>query len=613
MRELYILFLILFTPSITGLSYSNGSPENIVVGGYIFTYKGLYRDLGIKRIFSESLRNTLALFGNECVSGWNIIYDNDRVYVNSTVYGDIVVEKYLIGRFENLSYKALLIHIRSVEAPAKPSIIFQLKHVRPRYVSLVYIIFSLSNTYMDKPDRFVRNALDPLFNTLIDLGILDPAYGLTQYLGSDPRYLDEVEKQVILARYFFLGTIYLNPDSGSEGIVYDLLYNGVNDYELALLAAHYAQYKGLDYIVVEYGFNGRRYWFTLVESHTPLSPVDRIFSDLECWGKRLYIVAGTQDNLWHWIKLSSNGVEYIRYYRLSGKRLVDVDSGVCRFRIDRPNGWILVRSLSTPGKVVIYYCSTDYHVNYIGPACLVLNHKYNIYYGYREDDRVIDDLIRSNTRGIIRGRNRFIEYLFPWIKGYAVIHREGKRVYENRTSSIEMKGDKEKLLSYNFSELINITIPHNIISALVPIAAVWVITVYIIVFLFIKPKHRSRHKLLSSKHPAYMAGEIHGSIDKRLFVDRTIELNLRERIINIFSQVIHVLSKSVEKKPWETHREYGLKIMENLGRGVHSIYHRLCILYEKARFSKRPVCKNDLDEAVSLYNKLTRSIDERFS
>jgi len=482
------------------------------------------------------------------------------------------------------------------------SYLFKFSLIRPCNIPSIYLIFKLSNDKIFDPDSFIEKILIPIINELLKLDVLNPKCSFTRFANLDPRFIDKQERLLLIARFLLLESTLLNSNSNSTNILYDFIYNGVNDYELAFIAAKISIKLGFSPIIINYEYQDTKYWMTLVNSKIYLSSVDRLFT-LQCnnidSGRNKYrIISGTSNNLWHWILIITGRIKHINYYKISNNRLTAIRENVCSFNGENYS-WILIESLVDIDKTLIYYCDQE-SIEDIGAGCLLVNYafyKFQKQYMFQPielDLNEIEEYIISRTRKSLIGKNEFLYMMYPWYfneaKSNGVTDISNKTSTENKTS--------------NYIEVL-ISLPAYIYLPL----SIGSISILYFIVLFYYIKYRKKYKLSKSLHKSILAkeGETSEDIVSKYF-SKTLRIGIREQIVGIFTYILGILSKYTYKNPWETHREYGERIKRLIGGNVYKLYMKIGKLYEKAKFSTNLVTKKDLEEAWDIYNKIDNEI-----
>lgn len=595
-----LLMLIVFgTPTFA----TEVSPNNFTIGKYIFIYLGNYRGSDVSTVFNQSLSYTISKFTHSSI-GLDISFSkNDIVYINKSYYSDFTISKYLIVASppSAMIFKSIIIVVDD-GSNTSASYLFQLRLIRPCRVPMIFIIFKLSLHRIMDIKHFIQDIILPLMRELVNLDILNPKCSFTRFTNIDPENMDDREKLLLITRYFLLESILLNSSSNSTSIVHDFLYNGVSDYELAYIGAMIGAELGYNPIIIKYVYKNNSYWFTIVDSKIYLSSIDRLFT-LQCYGidnvlREYRILVGTENNLWHWILILGGRVDALRYYGLSNGTITLLNNGICRFSA-RNYGWLLVQSLEGINRTLIYYCSRE-SMEVIGPGCLVVNYAYYLFqkeYLYRNLELDFDEIekyISSRTSDNLLGRNNFLLMIYPWFYYSYSFNKLGTSY--NQTIYRNISIDKSGLV---------ITMPAYVY---IPLAISTLVIVYLVfLFYYVKIFRKPRFKNVFVEEGI---GEV-SSIDreaKTSYLGETLKIGVREGIVGIFSHIIDILSKYSWKKPWETHREYGERIKKLFNETIRSLYMRICVLYEKARFSYKEITIKDLEEAWNIYYMINNEV-----
>jgi len=599
------IIVVLLIISLLPVSHPATPHSNIDVGNFTFSYCCRYGSSYVKEIFHRSLVYTLHKFYNN--TGFTNVYFNDQdiVYINETTYNDFYIRKYLIVDHLSkiLSFRSIIMVIDDDESN-NVSYLFRFNLIRPCNIPSIYLVFKLSNDKISDLDSFIEKILIPVMNELLKLDVLNPKCSFTRFANLDPRYIDDKEKLLLIARFLLLESTLLNSNSNSTNIIYDFIYNGVNDSELAFIAAKISIKLGFNPIIINYKYQDTKYWMTLVNSNIYLSSIDRLFT-LQCLngdsGRSKYrIISGTSNNLWHWTLIITGRIRNVNYYKISHNKLIAIKDDVCNFN-EENYSWLLIESLIDIDKALIYYCDQE-SIENIGAGCLLVNYafyKFQKQYMFQPielDLNEIEEYIISKTHNSFIGKNEFLSMIYPW---YFSKMKSNELISTNSKTRTE----KENKSSNNLEVLISI--PAYIY---IPLSIGFLSIIYFIM-LFYYIKYRKKYKFTKSLRRSILAEEKEASEDiLSKYLSKTLRIGIREQIVGIFSYVLDILSKRIYRNPWETHREYGERIKRSVGGTIYKLYMKTSKLYEKAKFSTNLVTKKDLEEAWDIYNKIDNEI-----
>ena len=600
-----MILLMLMIPGASLLS-TTPTPSNFIIGEYNFVYSSLYGESDIVVIYNQSLSYTINRFTSSSIELNVSFTKNDVVYVNESIYDDFHIRKYLIvvNPPSTMIFKSIIIIVDD-GSNTNVSYLFQLRLIKPCHIPIIFIIFKLSPEKIIDTKYFIEEILIPLMNELLRLDVLNPKCSFTRFTDIDPSYIEHKEKLLLIARYLLLESTLLNSSSNSTNVLYDFLYNGVNDYELAYIGAEIGVELGYKPIIINYVYKNSSYWFTMVDSNIYLSSIDRLFT-LQCYSEKgdfreYRILAGTENNLWHWILILSNRVNELRYYNISNGSIVSIDEGICRFDVRR-YGWLLMQSLEGINRTLIYYCSQE-SMEMIGAGCLLVNYAYYKFqkeYLYKPLELDLDEIekyIDSKASNSLLGKNNFLSMIYPWFFYSLEFNELNTETNQTIHGNVSLE-----------SPSIIIAMP---VYIYVPLTIFVLVIAYIaLLFYYMKFGQKSRLKKVIGEAGIEGEGSKYGE-EKAPYLGKTLKIGLREGIIGVFSYVIDALSKYSWKNPWETHREYGERIKELIGESIYRLYRKISVLYERARFSSNEITREDLEEAWNIYNRINNEVEDK--
>ncbi len=474
-----------------------------------------------------------------------------------------------------------------------------------------------------KPIDFVDKIIIPLIDSLIDLGALDPSNTLLRYSDFNLTSIDLRVAKVLIGKLLLYDMLLIDNsinDTDSQPLI-----GFVNSKKASIIAYTLASRLGFNPYLVNYVFKNRDYWFTITE-YLPVSSVDRlyrVFIDGTIYGvyyaciETFYhwpmlisrqVLRGkhsyntTYDNVMFLDELSKKvGVLFTYSYNVISDSIESRDVFKWRksivYELSYSNREVFAYFLAPKGipyggAQPITWCSLNI-IDCTGPSCLVLDF-YNVlksrYYPGIHDR--LKKLILSTSS--VRGFQDPIKIYYPWMLDCWFIEEQ---VFPQEKTYTPTKTTTPINITSGLSVSPNILIPLTILNT----------AIAFIILILLKAREPVSRKSRVVKKGAMGLGEasvLSGSYSK------TYSIGLRHLVILWFIKTLSILEKRLGyRRSWETHRDYGERVKRVFGDRVYRLYGLLVRVYEKARFTRKTVTRDDLDRVVKYYREISREVE----